>query len=163
MTSEEETITAFLFKHTGKNKLTFSEMYLTLSIKLKWFTPQEAKNFIKHIMEQKIITKKDDYYIPQINIEKTQVPTGFYPSKKEYKEKEIKKNNEKTDEKELIEKIIKKIIEKSGFKREDIEKQIMTIEKEKNINPEIAAILIGKEKNIQLEEFFKQTEEKIFS
>ena len=57
MDSEWKIIIAFLFKRSGKEKLSLSEFYLSLSMDLKWFSPQQAKAFVNHAVEQKLLTE----------------------------------------------------------------------------------------------------------
>ena len=54
MESDAEIIIAFIFKRSGKQKLKLSEFYLPLSMQLNWFSPQEAKDFVKIAIKQKV-------------------------------------------------------------------------------------------------------------
>ena len=56
MNSEWEIIIAFLFKRSGREELSFSDLYLTLSIDLNWFTPEDAKAFVNMAIKQKLLT-----------------------------------------------------------------------------------------------------------
>jgi hypothetical protein len=159
MPSESEIIIAFIFKRSGKTMLSFSEFYLSLSMDLNWFSPKQAKEFVNIALKQKLLTEKDDIIKPNFDINNIIVPVGFYPSKKAMEEKRVKKIIKETN---VLDELIDKIVKKSKLNKKDIEKKIYTIEKEKNINPEIAALLIGKDYNIPLEEFYKKIEEKIF-
>ena len=134
MTSEVETIIAFLFKRSGKEELTPSDLYLPLSMDLQWFTPNQAKTFVNMALQQKLLIKKDGKLKPSFDYGKIVVPVGFRPSKQPLEEK---------DEKSAIEKI-------------------KDIEKEKNVRPEIAALLVGKEYDIDVDDCFDEIEEKIF-
>ena len=44
--SEMRIIIAFLFKRSGKEEMSPSELYLPLSMDLQWFTPNQAKEFV---------------------------------------------------------------------------------------------------------------------
>ena len=55
MPSESEIIIAFLFKRSGKAKLSFSDLYLTLSMDLNWFTPDDAKSFLNLTLKQNLL------------------------------------------------------------------------------------------------------------
>lgn len=158
MVSEAETIIAFVFKKNGKKELPSSLFYLTLSMDLNWFTPNDAKKFMQHAIKQKLLIKEDDLLTPTFNIGEIEIPLGFVPSKKTIPEEELK---EKTEE-DVLTKIIKKITKETNISSEELLKKVSTIEKEKNINPEVAALLIGKEKHIELSEFLDEVKEKIF-
>ena len=161
MVSEEEIIITFLYKRSGKSKLNFSYLYLTLSMDLNWFTPDGAKDFVNFALKQKLLAKKGDLIQPNFDYNKIVVPVGFYPAKKVF---EVKKAEKKEEVKEdLLAKMTKRIIEKSDLNEKEVVKKIKEIGKEKNINLEVAALLIGKDYDISFEDFFEEIENKIFS
>lgn len=160
MDSEVKIILTFLFKRSGKQQLTYSELYLTLSIDLNWFTPEDAKKFVNEALEKKFIIKKKDLIMPSFDIEKVSVPVGFYPSKRVFIEEESLEVKEEAD---LLSQIIKKIAEKKKLKEQDILIKIKKIEEEKKVTPEVAALLFGKENDLDLNEFFEEIENNIFS
>ena len=92
MNNEDKIIIAFVFNRAGKKEMSFSELFLTLSIDLKWFRPDEAKTFITKSIETSLLKHEKNIIKPNFNIEAIKVPTGFYPSKKAYQ------NNKKTKE-----------------------------------------------------------------
>ena len=159
MTNESKIIIAFVFKRSGKTEITPSEFYLNLSIDLKWFKPEEAKEVLNQILKQKLVVKKGDKIKPSFDYNKVNIPVGFYPSKTFFENKEKPPTLEKLD---LIGYIIKKINEKTGVDKKTITEKIQSVEKEKNIKKEVAALLVGKYFDIPLEDFFDDAETKIF-
>ena len=157
MTSEVETIIAFLFKRSGKEELTPSDLYLPLSMDLQWFTPNQAKTFVNMALQQKLLIKKDGKLKPSFGYEKIVVPVGFRPSKKPIEEKEVKE--EKLD---AIKTIIARIVEKTGQDEQSVIEKIKDVEIEKNLRPEIAALLVSKEYDIDVDDSFDEIEEKLF-
>ena len=156
MDSEAEIIIAFLFKRSGKNKLKESEIYLPLSIELRWFSTKEAHEFIKYAIKQKLLTKKGDLLTPSFDIEKINVPFGFYPSKKIFvEEKSLKKEN-------VMDTLVPRIFEKTKQTHKEVLGQISQFESEKNIIPEVAALLVAKEYDIKIDDIFEIIENKIF-
>jgi hypothetical protein len=161
MTSETEIIIAFVFKRSGKTQLGFSDFYLTLSMDLNWFTPEAAKDFVNQAVKQKLLTKKEDQIKPAFDIKKITVPVGFYPSKKVFIE-EKKVELPKKEEDDVFKLMVERIIEKSNLSEQEVIKKIKEIEREKNITPEIAALLVGKEYAVPLEEFYEKVERRMF-
>ena len=53
MNKEHKIIISFVFNRSGKREMSFSEFYLTLSLDLKWFTPDNAKSFTLNSIEYK--------------------------------------------------------------------------------------------------------------
>lgn len=58
--------------------------------------------------------------------------------------------------------MIKRIVEKTGINEQKIIEKIEEVGKEKNIDLEVAALLVCKEYDISLDDFFEKIEEKIF-
>jgi len=151
MTSESEIIIAFLFKRSGKNILGSSEFYLTLSMDLKWFTPKQAKDFLKKSIDDGLIIKNDEGIKATFDYKKISVPVGFYPSNKIFEGKtEIRPV--KTEN--ILDEMINKIVTSSDLDEKEVIEKIKTIEKEKNINVEVAALLLGKDLDVSLDMYF---------
>ena len=159
MNSEIKIIIAFLFKRSGKKEMAQSDLYLTLSMDLRWFSPQKAKEFVNSTLQNNILVKKGAFLTPTFDVNKVTIPTGFRPSKEVfYKQKE----EEKEESPEIVENITKRIAEDTGQNTKDIFEKIRYVEKEKNVILEVAALLIGREYNIALDNYFEGTERKIF-
>ena len=153
MSSEAEIIIAFIFKRSGKVELSFSEMYLTLSMNLKWFTPDNAKKFINNALKQQLLFKKAEVLRPGFEINKINVPFGFNPAGKN-----LYKEEKKPTEINIFDEMVEKISRKNRIKKEDIYEKIKKIEQEKNINSDIATLLVFKEFGINLEKFYEKIE-----
>ncbi len=160
MDSEVKIIFTFLFKRSGKQKLSFSELYLTLSIDLNWFTPEDAKKFVNESLKKKFLIKEKDLIMPSFDIENVSVPIGFYPSTKVFLDEEPKEIKE---EENLLSRIVKRISENLNAKEQEILHKIKKIEEEKNVTTEVAALLFGKENNLDLTDFFEEIENRIFT
>ena len=155
MDSEAEIIIAFLFNRSGKNELKESEIYLPLSIELGWFSTKEAHELVQHALKQKLLIKKDGLLTPSFDIEKINVPIGFYPSKKTFV------NGGKIEENNVMDTIVHRIVEKKNQDHKEIIEEIKQVASEKNILPEVAALLVAKECNIDIEDGFEPVENKI--
>lgn len=160
MASEEETTIAFVFKRSGLTEISFSKFYLTLSMDLNWFTPEEAKKFTDFAIDHKLLIKKEGKVSPNFDINNIKIPIGFYPTKKIFEErKEIKKIVEKKD---ILQRIIERISKNSKLDEKAIKDKIKQIEKDRNLTSEVAALLICKENDIDMTDFFDDVEDKIF-
>jgi len=159
MPSETEIIITFLFKRSGKSKLSFSDLYLTLSMDLNWFTPEDAKDFVNLALKQKLLTKKGELIQPNFDYDKIVVPVGFYPAKMVFEEKEAERHEEERD---VVKAIVGRIVEKIGLEAQNVIEKIKDIEKERNITSEVAALLVGKEYDVSVEDCFENVEDKIF-
>lgn len=155
MDSEAKIIIAFLFNRSGKNELKESEIYLPLSIELGWFSTKKSHEFVNHALKQKLLIKKEGMLTPNFDIEKIKVPIGFYPSKKTFV------NGGKIEENNVMDTIVHRIVEKKNQDRKEIIEEIKQTALEKNILPEVAALLVAKEYNIDIGNSFEPVENKI--
>jgi len=155
MPSESEIIIAFLFNRSGKTMMGSSDLYLALSMDLNWFTPNDAKDFVNYAVKNKLLKKDGKLLRPAFDYTKIVVPVGFYPSKKVLDEKvEIKEIQEGS----LLDKIIKKIVEETDLSGNQVLEKINRTSEEKNITSEVAALLIGKELDVNLDEVVEKIE-----
>ncbi len=160
MNHEKKIVLAFIYKRTGKEALSFSEMYLTISMNLNWCSPKEAKNFIKNCIEKNLLIEEKDVLKPNFKLEDVDIPVGFKPSANFFE----KKINGKPDGKKLESKnnLISLIAKKTDKSIEEINEEINVISSEKNLFFDVAALLYAKEYDIELEKFIKDTEESVF-
>jgi len=159
MPSETEIIISFLFKRSGKTQLSYSDLYLTLSMDLNWFAPDDAKAFIDLALKQKLLKKKGETIQPAFEYDKIIVPVGFTPSIRILgEEKSEKKDKKETD---FFDKIVKHLLKETELKEEQVKEKIEKTSKEKNITREVAALLICREHGISVD-FFQEVEESIF-
>jgi len=159
MASEKKIIITFLFNRSGKSKLSYKELYLTLSMELNWFTPDNAKMFINQALRENLIKKENEEIIPNFDLKNIVVPNGFTPSKQVFQEK-VESLEKKSET--LINKLISTLIEKTKLDEKTIISDIKEIEEKRNITIEVAALLFGKEHNISMDDYFEEIEKEIF-
>ena len=163
MNDECKIIITFVFNRAGKKEMSFSEFYLTLSMDLNWFTPDDAKTFTKNAIKNSLLKEEKDLIKPNFDIDEIKVPTGFYPTEQVLQQKKfIKEKIENKQDKNSLDIMVEKIVEKSNLDKETILKQIKEIEKEKNITTEIAALLVGKEYALDFDDILEKTEKYVF-
>ena len=89
------------------------------------------------------------------------VPVGFHPSKLTFEEE--KSVEKPVKEQDVLKKSILRIVEKTNLAEGKILEKIKAVEKEKNISSEVAALLVGKDYNVSIEDLFDEIEEEIFT
>lgn len=157
MDSEEEIIITFLFKRSGKNMLSEPEIYLPLSFELEWFSTKDAHEFVNRILEKKLLIKKDGLLTPSFNIEKINIPIGFYPSKKTFE-----KNENAEEKNKFIDTIILRISEIKNLEKNDVINEIENRASERGILLNVAALVVAKEYDIKIKDSFELVEKTIF-
>ena len=157
MTSDAEIIIAFLYKRSGKEEISFSNLYLNLSMELNWFTPDAAKAFINTAIKKELLIENGDLIKPNFDYVKIIVPVGFTPSKNIFEKNEV----EEIKDVDFFEKIVKQIIEKIKLDEKQVIEKIEDIANNRNLSKEVAALLLGKDNDILFEEFYEQIEQRI--
>ena len=158
MASQAETIIVFVFRRSGKTELSFSDIYLTLSMELKWFSPESAKDFVNKAIEKKLLTKKESQIRPSFDISKIDVPLGFTPTGEIFEEKgDVEKKEMST-----FDQIISKIADDKNIDRKIIFDEIKKIEKEKKLTKEVSALLYAKEFDIDFDSVIPKIEKEMF-
>lgn len=160
MASEEKIIIAFLFKRSGKGALTISEFCLSLSMDLNWFPPTQAKDFVKQALQRRILMKEGNKIRPNFDWKNIAVPVGFRPSPQIFEEEEKEEGQKETPD--MTNMLVQRIVEKTAKDQQSVVEQIKAIEREKNICFEIAALVVGKEYNVSLDDYFEEIEGKLF-
>ena len=159
MESEEKVAIAFLFKRSGKKELSSSEFCLSLSMDLNWFSPVQAKDFMKQALQRRILMKKGNKIKPNFDHENITVPVGFRPSLHILEEKKEEKDEASQD---VTIALVQKIIEKTAKDKQGVVERIEAIEKEKNICFDVAALMLGKEYDVSLDGYFVDVKKKLF-
>jgi len=159
LVNQTKIIISFLFKRSGKEELTASELYLPLSMDLKWFSPKEAKDFVNSALLQNFLIKKGDQIKSNFDYKKIAVPVGFYPSKQTFEREKDKINEERQDVMKLI---ICQIVEKTEQNEQSVFEEIKEVSNKRNISLEVAALLISRKYDIVVSVFLDQVEDKIF-
>jgi hypothetical protein len=155
MNSEEEIVISFVFKRSGKDKITVSQFCLTLSLDLKWFSPRESKEFLERAVKNQLVLKNDNMLTTNFDFKKTNIPLGFQPSHNCL-------NINSNESQGAYDNIISCIMEKTKKAKHPIIDEIKKIAEEKKINQEVAALLLCEEYNIKIDKFLNEIEVDLF-
>lgn len=164
MESEVKIIIAFVFKRSGKPELKASDIYLTLSIELGWFSSQQAKNFVAYALQQSFLEKKKNMIIPTFDITIVSIPVGFRPIQQSYESSLFEKQENTTIPKEgdVFSALIQRISTKTGQSNEEIRKNIQQLQDKKQIYPEVAALILALTYSIRIDEYVEAVEVRLF-
>lgn len=160
MDSEKEIVIAFIFKRSGKKQMGFSEFYLTLSMELNWFNPEDSKKLTTQMIQSGLLVKESENVTPGFDISNIKIPSGYQPTKEVLKQE---KKEQKTTEKDVLTTLIEKIADKTKKDQKEILEQIKKISEERNITIEVASLIFGKEFDILFDDLHNIVEEKILA
>ena len=136
-------IIAFIFRRSGKEKISKSDLYLTLSMDLKWTNPHKAKTFIEQLIKNGYLSEKQNKLQPTFEYKNITIPLGYHPNESDFTEEIIKDENK-------INELINHLINKTQKNVDEINKEIEKIAIEKNITFKVAMLLYSKKHNIAI-------------
>jgi len=157
--SEIIKIISFIFLRSGGKKLDKTEFYLTLSMDLKWFSPNEAKDFINLAIKNKFLKEFNNILEPDFETSSINIPFGYHPNKKNF---DVINSNQEKKFKDIKEIIFNKI-NYDKIERDEISKNILKISKEKNLYQNVVTLLIFNNLNVKISEYIKFVEDQIFN
>jgi hypothetical protein len=157
MSSEAEIIIAFLFNRSGKTMLTEAELYLPLSMELGWLSTKEAKEFVKYVINQGLLVKKDGALQPTFPLETITIPVGFTPSKQLFSQQ-----REEEEKDNILEQVLARICSQTHQNQHSILGEITKEEREKNITPEVAACFVARKYDVDIAHLYDEVEQNIF-
>lgn len=147
MYTEEKIILTFIYKRSGKDRLTANEIHLPLAIELKWFTNTDAKHFVQHCLELKILKKTTDGLQPTFDINTIEMPPEFIPSLTFSSKNNIPNTSTTTN---ITHNIMEIIVEHEKISRPSLMSRLKKQALAKNITTLAAALLYAKEHEIPL-------------
>ena len=148
-------VISFIFKRSGKKQISESDIYLTLSMELKWCPPHVAKSFVSEIEKASLIINEKEMISPSFNIDKISIPIDFRPSPDFFEEYKAEINkNQKID----IDQLLELIQQNLNLSKEQLTDAINLIQKEKMVNENVAILLLAKKANINIDPYLTEIE-----
>ncbi len=134
------------FLRKGKDALKDSEFVLALSIDLKWFNPEQAKNVLKDAEKSGLLKREGELVSPAFDISGVEIPSGFRPEPGIFEKKTI------------FDRIIDRIILKTGIEKRRVIALINKKQEElgKQVLIEVSAILVALEHGIMVDDLIDE-------
>ncbi len=134
------------FLRKGKDALKDSEFVLALSIDLKWFNPEQAKNVLKDAEKSGLLKREGELVRPCFDISKIEIPSGFRPESGIFEKKII------------FDRIVDRIILKTGIEKRKVIALINKKQEElrKQVLIEVSAILVALEHGIMADDLIDE-------
>jgi hypothetical protein len=132
------------FLRKGKDVLKESEFVLALSIDLKWFPPEQAKNVLKDAEKSGLLKREGELVRPAFDISGVEIPSGFRP--------------ELFEKKTIFDRITDRIILKTGIEKRKVIALINKKQEElgKQVLIEVSAILVALEHGIMVDDLIDE-------
>lgn len=134
-------VIVFIFKRGGKNKISESEFYLTLSMELQWCPPNLAKSFVSECLKAGLVHMENESIIPSFDIDHIKIPIDFQPSVDFFKEFKVEVNQViRFDSNSFIDSLQNLL----DLSTDEINKSVDNFVQNKHITRDVALLLFAK-------------------
>ncbi len=147
---------ASLYKRKGKNSLKPKDLELLASMELRWFEPNDTRKLIEIAQNLGLLVDTEHGLEPNFDIKSIEIPFGFRPIN------DLILNLEK-DQQSLFMQVVNHICLKTGLEEGQVIAEINQKQAKLNdyLTLEAVAILYGKEKNVDVDNFITLIRDKI--
>ena len=156
MPDELEICLAALFLNKGKDVLTAKEFTMYISLDLRWMQAKDADALMRAFIGKGLMSKTDEYLRPLIDTSAVDVPVAYRPSDallKSLKDPAPEKPAaKKSDGADLLSVLIAKALD-SGIGKGAFVSECNKISKKMDVDMEVAAVMILKEKGVDVMPF----------
>ncbi|MDR0334709.1 MAG: DUF2240 family protein [Methanomassiliicoccaceae archaeon] len=136
---------AAFFRNRGKNVVTAREFAMTMSFDLRWMSHGDAEKLLSLLSGQGLVKREDEYVRPAFDVAAVDVPLGFKPPADLLKRTRPKR----MPDGDLLSELMGKA-GTMGIERKDFIVSVNAIQKRMNIDIEVAALLLLREKGIDI-------------
>jgi len=145
--NELKTLVAFVFRRSGKEKMNEKDFYMMLSFELGWLTPGEGLKVIERAVEEHLMERKNGELHPTFDPKGEEIPLGFTFSREMLGEME----------KDLLTRIRSKMVNEGKMGEKRVEAEIRRTAERLHVYPEVAALVVARKNNMEIEEFTEET------
>lgn len=142
---------AQVFRHKGKDSIDEKEFKLTVSMGLKWFSPNEALDLLRTAVKAGVLKRRGKRYRPTFDVDAEEIPLDFRPSERVLR----------VPETPLFSKVVDAIVEATGQERTVVVSKINKKQEKLNIDVRVVALMVAREADIDISPFVEETEEHI--
>ena len=159
MLSDKKIALAFVFQRKGERKIKISDVVLYLSVSLGWFDLNNARLFVDNAIKEGLLQKIDNIFVePTFDYESIEIPVGFKPGM-DTTVTAVEK--EETKEEKLLEKICNELSAQTGEEKQKILEESMMLSSSLGVYPEIAVLIPGKKRGVDVSRFINDVEREI--
>ncbi len=135
---------AHIFRMKGEDKLEYKAIVYTLAFDLGWFSPRDARTFVDEAIEKGFLKQEGDYLAPGFESERLKLKTDFKPKEEKLLD-------------EIVEEISLRLEAEKGEVMRKVENKLAASKAQSlDIEIELAALLYGEEKGVELSEYRKR-------
>jgi hypothetical protein len=154
MDGEARIILAFLYKRSGKSLLSAPELYLPLSMELRWFSAKEAQEFISEAINEKLLIESAAGLSLAFDLATVAIPSGFVPSRRPV----VRGPPPNASSERILNAMLRTISERSARNLREVTTDVEKVAASARITPEVAALVVGRRLGLDVSAFFDAVE-----
>lgn len=145
-------IISFVFNITGKSVLQVEDFINMVSYDLRWFSPAETGQLLNLCSELNLVSIEDKKITPTFDTNSMETAVDFKPDKSilTYKPRE-----------DILVKIVEKIFKDAKINKNDLVSEINKMRSEFPATNMVVALLVARNHNVDISEFFDGVEKEI--
>ncbi|MCL2712865.1 MAG: DUF2240 family protein [Methanomassiliicoccaceae archaeon] len=146
---------AAFFRYKGKNVVTENEFIMGISMDLRWVTPSSAGELLSLLLGYGHLKKDGEYLRPTFDVGAVDVPLGFRPPADILKSASNRPADvpdgavKRSSDGDLLARLMT-VAESAGMKKKDLIVSVNALQKRINVDIEIAALLMLREKGVDI-------------
>jgi len=167
MPDELEVCLAALFLNKGRDVLTAKEFTMYVSLDLRWMQTRDAESLMKAFIGKGLMSKTGEYLRPLIDTSAVDVPVAYRPSEGLLKSLKSQTPEQPAAKKgagapDLLSVLITEAIN-SGMKKGTFVSECNKISKKMDVDMEVAALMILRERNVDIMPFVNDVRSAVVS
>ncbi len=144
---------AFIYNNQGQESMTKKELELAMAMTQRWFSSSEANGLIDFALREGLLEETDQGCVLSYDPKEMDIPFDFKPSDRVLKLLLVK---------DPFKALIKRIEENSSMERKKIMANVNRIQQDLNVTIEVAAIMVAKEMDVEVDDFYPLVQERIY-
>lgn len=145
---------AMLFKRKGSSQMTEKEFVFSASMDLRWFPPKDSQKLLEVAIARGAVSLKDGQISPVFDITAVEIPLDFAPTPAVF-DMPVKED--------LFSKILDHITATQDIERKEAISRINAVQEKMEVDIEVAALIVGKELDVDMSGFIREVEKDILN
>lgn len=181
MTDELTICAAAFFRNKGRDVIAGKEFAMGLSLDLRWMSVKEAASLVRRMISSGVLESKDGYLRPKFDLSEVDVPMAYRPSKeligslkadaeapvggadrKDAADKGPAVNEKEGKDDNVFSEMLE-IAEKSGMRRAGFIAQCNSLQKQLNIDIEVAGVMVLRDIGADVSGLYEKVREAVIS
>lgn len=155
VTDELRTAVAAVFRQKGRGRLPEKEFVYHVSMRLRWFEPEDAQRLLQSGLDAGLLVMKDGEVVPAFDPVSVEVPMDFVPTSGVLRTS--------PHEEDLIRSILDALAKASGETARAILAEVNAVQDRLGCDVEVAALIVARERGHDISQFLPRLDALLLS